>query len=201
MEIFRRSVISSVLLFALPLACFAQDRAILYPGDGSTINGKPTPITATVLSGDKLQTSKAGAQIVQAGSTVQLDTDTALQYGAPLQLGCGAVVVDGPASVDANSTLMVPSGRASYQVVNRGGTLLVTVKSGMVAIGDEKVSAGQAISRPGTSGCSATSAAPAVAAKGHGKLIGIVAAGAGAGVAGAVLAGRGDSGPVSPSRP
>lgn len=176
------------LLFALNISVFAQDRAILYPGAGVELNGKMAQTTSAVSSGDTVTTATGAAQIIEKGATIQVEPRTSVKYGNSISLECGGVSVNGNSTVHVNNNTIVPSGASPrFEVTNREGKVLVSVKSGAVLVGGETVSAGQTISRPGTPGCVA--ADPVAKASGGHMGKAVAAGGAGAGVvAGTCLA-------------
>ncbi|HET8668606.1 MAG TPA: hypothetical protein VFM10_11540, partial [Terriglobales bacterium] len=103
-----RTTLMLLLSLALPMAGFAQDRAMLYPGAGITVNGRPTSITSAVLSGDTIQTGKGAAQLVYNGATVEVEPGTSFQYGSSLQLGCGGIAIAGAMPIAVAGTAIAP---------------------------------------------------------------------------------------------
>lgn len=194
-----RGLVIIGLLLAVNLNVFAQDRAILYPGAGVELNGKATQTTSSVYSGDTITTSAAAAQLVEKGSTVQLQPQTSVKFGDSLTLGCGGIVVNGNTAVHVNGNTIAPAGAAKFEAVNRDLKLLISVESGVVSVGGETVSAGQTITRPGTAGCASV---PTVAkASGNmGKAIVGAAAGGGAVVGSCLAWWCGNKDDISPSK-
>lgn len=193
------------LIASLPCAALAQDRAMLYPGEGISLNGKAISINSTVFSGDSIQTGKGAAQIVGHGVSTYIEPGSLLTYGSPMQLGCGSITVTGQATLKgAGETITATSPAAKFQVINRGGTLLVSVQSGAVNLsgaGNKTLEAGQSANRTGSTSCPGALGVPAVAAT-HAKAYVLGAVAAAGGVAGAILASRGgESKSASPTRP
>lgn len=196
-----RSLLVAGLLFAVNLSVFAQDRAILYPGAGAELNGKATQTSSSVSVGDTINTAAGAAQLIEKGSTVQLQPQTSIKFGDSIVLGCGGVTVNGHTTVHVNGDSIVPAGPAKFEAVNRDSKLLVSVQSGVVTVGGESVSAGQSISRPGTEGCAAPTPNVAKTGKGMGKAL-VGAAAAGGAVGGSCLAWWcSDKADASPSKP
>lgn len=190
--LFRTIFVHFVVL--MPLAgVAAQERAMLNAGDGSTVNGINVRSSMAVVKGDKIRTGKGTAQITATGLYVDVDSDSAVLFGDALQLGCGAVSVNGMSAVRGNNFTISPVSTAKYRVANRGGNLLVSVQSGSIRVsGGETIllSAGQSATLPGTAACAADPINAQIPAKGNRKLFGAVAGLAGAGVITGVVATR-----------
>ena len=179
MSAIRRLAIVYLLLAASPAALMSQDRSVLYPGIGATVNGKAAKITSVMFDGDNIQTGAGPAQIVENGSIVRVEPHTSLRYGSSLVLKCGAVTVTGRSVIEVNGRRVAglnPSD-AKFDVVNRDGKLRISVQSGSVSFGDEVMNARASISLPGAAGCENPVAG---ASKGRSKTLGVAAGGAAA---------------------
>lgn len=202
-----RNLLTLLLIIAmLSTTAFSQaDKAILYPGQGVTLNGNGIQTSSAVLSGDKVQTASAGAQLTGKGLIAQVDPESTIQYGDVMILSCGGVTVssDGNA-VQASDTRVTPvNGNAKFQMVNRGGKLTVNVESGTVRVSGDQVTmltAGQSTELPSADGCPVVAQGnPAPAAKsGKGKWILIGGAAGGATAAAILLSGRKPTSPAEP---
>jgi hypothetical protein len=173
--------VSCVTMVCLAHALLAADRAILYSTSGTTVNGNQAYYSSVVIDGDNVQTGTAGAQLTSKGALVQLDPATTVRYGARLNLGCGGVTVSGNAlPVVANGYVFTPADTHSkMQLLNRRGSLLMSVVSGAVEVKGSKpghVSAGETETYPGIAECPAPKE-PAAAAS---RTKGVIRAGAGA---------------------
>lgn len=182
-----RAALVVALLFSVNAMVFAQDRAILYPGAGVELNGKTAQTTSAVVGGDAITTATGSAQLIEKGATVHLQPRTSIKYGDSIALECGGVAVNGATTVHVNNNDVVPAGASPrFEVVNREGRVLITVQSGVISVGGETVSAGGAITRPGTAGCAG---APAAAqAPGRSGTVAVGAAAVGGAAVGTCLA-------------
>ena len=192
------------LVVFLPAALMAENRAMLYPSEGVSVNGKAVSRASTVFSGDSIETGKGSAQIVGPGLSIQMEPGSSLAYGAPMRLGCGSISVSGEGNVMSAGETITASSPTKFQVVNRGGTVMVSVQSGAVRLrgnGSRTLQAGQSASHQGSTDCPVMADAAKFPAKSHAKVFALAGA-AGAGAAGAAIsaATRKES-PVSPTRP
>jgi hypothetical protein len=199
-----RAALAALLVFVMSSISVAQDRAILYPGEGMALNGKQLVTSAAVFGGENIKTGTGQAQLVASGVTVQIEPDSSLQFGSPMVLGCGVVAVAGNSAVRVRDVIVTPgSATSKYHITNRGGAAIITVDAGSVRVSNgetETLASGQSATRPGDSCPGPLHAGPSVAAKNNGKLLGILGASAAAAIACGVLC-RGDNGPVSPAKP
>ncbi len=202
-----RNLLTLLLMIALlSTTAFPQaDKAILYPGQGVTLNGNGIQTSSAVLSGDKVQTASASAQLTGKGLIAQVEPDSTVQYGDVMILSCGGVVVSSDANaVQASDTRVTPvNGNAKFHMVNRGGKLIVEVQSGTVRVSGDQVSmltAGQSTELPSADGCPVLAQGnPAPAARsGKGKWL-VLGGVAGGGAAAAILlSGRKPASPAEP---
>lgn len=203
-----RSLVTCLLIMALfSTTVSAQaNKAILYPGQGVKLNGNGLQTSSAVLSGDTIQTGGGGAQLTGHGLIIQLEPNSALQYGDMMILSCGGVVVSSDGnSVQASDTRVVPlNGAAKFQMVDRGGKLTISVHSGTVRVVNDQVStllAGQSVEIASPDGCpvaTATNTPAAAASHARGKWITLGAAGGGAVAAGIFVSERKPSSPSAP---
>ncbi len=201
----RRWLSFSLIAVVFSTSALAQvDKAILYPGQGITLNGSSIQTSSAVVSGDTVQTADTTAQLVGQGLIAQVHPDSRVQYGDILILSCGGVLVSSSANaVQASDTRVAPqNGTAKFEMINRGGKLTINVQSGTVRVSSDKVSmltAGQSTEVPSSDTCSVIAGlkpvAPATSGRAKWLLIGT------AGVAGAVGIYIVERSPSSPSAP
>src|SRR5579863_733519 len=67
--------------------------AVLYPGWGTTINGKPVYVSALLDVGDDVQTTGTGSEITVGSVDLDIAPNTNLSIGEPLILNCGKLFV------------------------------------------------------------------------------------------------------------
>lgn len=98
---------------------FANSPAgILYPGQGTTVNGKAVYFSVTVVNGDRVQTGTTGGKISVAGAEMEVSPNTILFVGEQLVLDCGSVLVQsGMAQVsDGQSTVSYSGGESAHSI-------------------------------------------------------------------------------------
>ena len=171
---------------------FAQaDKAILYPGQGITLNGSAIQTSSAVVSGDTIATGNGSGQLTAHGLVAQIHPNSSLQYGDVIILNCGGVIASSDANaVQASDTRVTPKGgTAKFEMINRGGKLTINVQSGTVKVSSDTsttLTAGQSSELPSSDTCpaivSGKPVAPGATGKGKWILIGAAAGGAAAGV-------------------
>ena len=106
-----------VIMMLLTGSLFAESSAtILYPGQGTTLNGKAVYLSAVLVAGDQVQTATATGKIAAAGMELDMAPDTTVVIGEPLVLNCGEVVVrSGTAEIsDGKSTASLAAGESAH---------------------------------------------------------------------------------------
>ena len=71
----------------------ATSVVILYPNQGTKVDGIPVNVSARLTAGDRVQTGTGGAKITVDSMEVELAPNTTMVIGAPLILDRGSVVV------------------------------------------------------------------------------------------------------------
>ncbi|MGA8221569.1 MAG: hypothetical protein WB780_07930 [Candidatus Acidiferrales bacterium] len=79
-----------------------QKDIIVYPGQGTTVNGKPVYISARLTSGDQVQTTIAISKLTVGSVEMELDPNTSVTISVPLTLTCGRVSVRSGSIVISN---------------------------------------------------------------------------------------------------
>jgi hypothetical protein len=82
-----------VLVMSLSGSLFAATSGVLYPGWGTTLNGKPVYFSVRIVAGDRIQTSHNPSMITFAGEELEMGTDSFLVLGDSSLLECGTIVV------------------------------------------------------------------------------------------------------------
>lgn len=82
-----------VTVMLLSGSLFADSSGILYPGWGTTLNGKPVYFSVLISAGDHIQTASERSVITFGGAELEMAADSTLVLGDPVVLGCGTIVV------------------------------------------------------------------------------------------------------------
>ncbi len=117
-----------VIVMLLTGSLFADpSAAILYPGYGTTVNGKAVYYSALLVAGDQVQTATAaGGEIAVGGMDLGMAPNTIVVMGEPLVLNCGTVVVrSGTAKInDGGKTANLIAGESYHAAsLSCGGQL------------------------------------------------------------------------------
>ena len=82
------------IIMLLTGSLFAESSAaILYPGRGTTVNGKAVYTSVLLASGDRVQTATVTGKITAGVLELEMAPNTVIFIGEPLVLDCGSVVV------------------------------------------------------------------------------------------------------------
>lgn len=88
-----RSWLLFVIVMMLSRSLFAGSAGVLYPGWGTTVNGKPVYFSVLISSGDHIQTAHDSSVITFGGAELEMAANTDLVVGDLFLLGCGTIVV------------------------------------------------------------------------------------------------------------
>lgn len=70
-----------------------QKDIVVYPGAGTSVDGKPALIRSLLTSGDQVQTTTGISKLTVGSVEIELDPNTSVTVGDPLILTCGRVSV------------------------------------------------------------------------------------------------------------
>lgn len=84
-----------LLLFTMLLSgtLFADSSGILYPGWGTTLNGKPIYFSVRITAGDQIQTANESSMITFGGAELEITPNSTMVIGHSLVLGCGTIII------------------------------------------------------------------------------------------------------------
>jgi hypothetical protein len=142
-----RGMVTGVLLVLFPFSLFAadSDAAMLYTSGHAWVNGSHVPRSSSaIFSGDLLQThSDSVANINQAGSTVQVLSDSLVQFeGSSVKIDHGAVRVSTSKlmATTAGDVKVVPASSVwtEFNVTDVDGTVRISARKGDLTISDGK---------------------------------------------------------------
>lgn len=97
----------SLLVFVMLLSgsLFADSSATLYPGWGTTLNGKAVYYSVLIATGYQIQTADEGSTITFDGAELEIAPNSTLVIGDPFILSCGTIVIrSGTAQISDGST-------------------------------------------------------------------------------------------------
>jgi len=72
---------------------FADSSGILYPGSGTTVNGKPVYFSVRITAGDQIRTANEASTITFGGAELEIAPDSTMVIGHSLILGCGTIII------------------------------------------------------------------------------------------------------------
>ncbi|MGB8783956.1 MAG: hypothetical protein WCD02_12630 [Terriglobales bacterium] len=83
-----------LLLILTTGSLLAQSSAfILYPDQGTTINGEAAYMSGLLVAGDRVRTATAMSKITANGMELEMSPNSSVTIGEPLILNCGSIVV------------------------------------------------------------------------------------------------------------
>lgn len=86
----------SLLVFVMLLlsgSLFADSSATLYPGWGTTLNGKAVYFSVLIATGYQIQTADEGSTITFDGAALEIAPNSILVVGTPFVLTCGTIII------------------------------------------------------------------------------------------------------------
>jgi hypothetical protein len=93
---------------------YLRKDVVIYPGQGTTINGKPVYVSALLSAGDRVQTTTTSSKITVGSVEVDISPDTTVTIREPLILNCGTVFVrSGSIAISADTFTAGRSAEAS----------------------------------------------------------------------------------------
>ena len=108
-----------VVVMLLAGSLFADSSAtILYPGRGTTVNGKAAYYSVLLVGGDRVQTATTMGKITAGLMDLDMAPNTIIFIGEPLVLDCGSVIVrSGMAEVsDGKITTSFAAGESAHAI-------------------------------------------------------------------------------------
>jgi hypothetical protein len=205
--------VSLALLLAFPFSLIGADsNALLRSSGGVNVDGKPAPSSVALFAGDKISTAAHGVGTITAsGSILTLSPGTSLTYGSnSVEMECGRLAVTalqrGLTAKVRNLQITPAADDATYEIAHASGKLMIDVRAGSAIVddGQQKMTlpAGKEMSfdSPGECTQPVSGSRQEPPARGfhmsNGK-IELLAGGAGAAVAGVVIAEHGNKHCVS----
>jgi hypothetical protein len=116
-----------VVVVLLTGALFADSSAILlYPGQGTSVNGKVVDFSVPLVSGDRVQTGTATGRVASTAFDLDMAPNTILFIGEPLVLDCGSVFVRSgtPRVNDGEITASFGAGESAHAISTFCGALV-----------------------------------------------------------------------------
>lgn len=93
---------------------YLRKDVVIYPGQGTTINGKPVYVSARLSAGDRVQTTTTSSKITVGSVELDMAPDTTVTIREPLILNCGTVFVrSGSIAISADTFTAGRSAEAS----------------------------------------------------------------------------------------
>jgi hypothetical protein len=107
-------------------AATADFPAVLYPGWGTTLDGKQLYYSVLLAAGFEIQTADAASKIDFGGAELDMAPYSTLVIGNPFVLRCGTIVIrSGAAEIsDEKSTSSFKTGESAYSALPNCGDLL-----------------------------------------------------------------------------
>ena len=207
--------ILNCLILLLPTSLLAGNTAMLTSMGSNSSIGNAGPSSHALFVGDTVATQADSAATINApGSMVLIQPDSWIHFqGNAIAMEHGDVVVTTSKGMEVRvgRFVIAPSalGPSKFEVSDSGGTLKISALQGSVTINDgintTVLAEGQQTTRDDSELAKGKGAAPAASSSVHTrrkKLAAIILFGGAAGAtAGALLATRGGSTPVSPAVP
>jgi hypothetical protein len=84
-----------LLLFTMLMSgsLLAESSGTLYPGWGTTLNGKPVYFSVRIIAGDHIDTANEASTLTFGGVGLEIAPDSTMVVGDSLVLGCGTIVI------------------------------------------------------------------------------------------------------------
>jgi len=84
-----------VFVMLLTTSLFADSSGVLYPGLGTTLNGKGVYSSVLIIAGSEIRTASVASTITFGGVELELAPNSTLVIGDPFIASCGTIVIRG----------------------------------------------------------------------------------------------------------
>jgi hypothetical protein len=132
-------VLQLIAFVSLAMASsFGQSRAnFVDANEGVTLNGIPVYLSAGLHSGDNVRTADAETRVVFADAELRLAPNTAVTFGVPIVVSCGAIMVDAGSLLtsDGNTTELISAGYSAKAMAGVCGNSLPDAPSSVTRAG------------------------------------------------------------------
>ena len=114
---------------------FADSTGGLYPGFGTTVNGKTVYFSVAIAMGSDIKTAGMASTITLGGAELEMEPYSQLIIGDPVILNCGSIIVrSGSAQVsDGKHAVSVSAGQRTSSYAPFCGAILPDAPSAMVS--------------------------------------------------------------------